>query len=126
IARMRVLAAGQATTEGAFALTEFTGGEGSWTVPHVHRETQESFFVLDGEFTFTVGDEEIPASPGSYILVPRGTRHTITAGGARPRPLGARGGGGDLFPPPPPPPRHPPPPPATRAAISTRHDSIPV
>ena len=49
-------------------------------MPHIHRETQESIFILDGDFTFAVGEQEIPAGPGSYILVPRGTRHEITAG----------------------------------------------
>jgi len=80
VIQMRVLAAGEATTNGAFTLAEFTGGEGPWTVPHIHRGMEESFFVLDGEFTFAVGEQEIPAGPESYILVPRGTRHGITAG----------------------------------------------
>ena len=80
IAQMRVLAAGEATTNRAFTLAEFTGGEGSWTIPHVHRGMEESFFVLGGEFTFPVGEEAIHAGPGSYVLVPRGTRHTISAG----------------------------------------------
>ena len=80
VIHMRVLAAGKATTNGAFTLAEFTGGQGPWTVPHIHRAMEESFYVLDGEFTFTVGEQEIPAGPGSYILVPRGTRHGITAG----------------------------------------------
>jgi quercetin dioxygenase-like cupin family protein len=75
-----VLAAGEGTTNGAFTLAEFTGGPGSWTVPHVHRELEESFYVLDGEFTFAVGEQEIAAGPGVYVLVPRGTRHGITAG----------------------------------------------
>lgn len=79
IAQMRVLAAGEATGR-AFTLAEVTGGEGPWTVPHLHRGMEESFFVLDGEFTFPVGEETIPAGPGSYVLVPRGTRHTISAG----------------------------------------------
>src|SRR5260370_16942992 len=77
---MGVLAAGEATTSRAFTLAEFTGGEGPWTVPHLHRGMEESFFVLDGEFTFAVGEEKIPAGPGSYILVPRRTRHAISAG----------------------------------------------
>jgi quercetin dioxygenase-like cupin family protein len=80
IAQMRVLAAGEATTSRAFTLAEFTGGEGFWTIPHVHRGMEESFFVLGGEFTFPVGEEAIHAGPGSYVLVPRGTRHTISAG----------------------------------------------
>ena len=63
IARMRVLAAADATPGGGFSLAEFTGGPGPWTVPHLHRDLEESFFVLDGSFTFTVGDEEIAADP---------------------------------------------------------------
>jgi quercetin dioxygenase-like cupin family protein len=124
--QMRVLAAGEATSR-AFTLAEFTGGEGSWTVPHVHRAMEESFFVLEGKFTFAVGEQEIPAGPGSYILVPRGTRHGIFAGagGGRCLTLMVPGGLeemffelGDL------------PPdsitdPAVRAAISARHDSFP-
>jgi mannose-6-phosphate isomerase-like protein (cupin superfamily) len=71
---MRVLASGEATNGGAFALAEFSGiGEGAWTVPHLHRGFEESFFILDGQFTFTVGDEAIAASSGMYLLVPRGT-----------------------------------------------------
>ena len=80
--RMRVLAAGNPVTNRAFTLTEFTGAEGAWTVPHVHSAMEESFFVLDGEFTFTVGEEKVLVGPGSYILVPRGTRHMIHAGGS--------------------------------------------
>ena len=64
IIQMRVLAAGEATTSRAFTLAEFTGGEGPWTVPHIHRAMEESFYVLDGQYTFTVGEEKIPAGPG--------------------------------------------------------------
>ncbi len=80
IVRMRVLAAGAETTNRDFTLVEFTGGEGAWTVPHLHEGMEESFYVLDGEFTFTVGEEIIPAGPGSYILVPRRTPHVMSAG----------------------------------------------
>src|SRR6516225_10603948 len=79
VTQMRVLAAGETTTNNAFTLAEFTGGQGLWTVPHIHRGMEESFFVLDGQFTFAVGEQKIPAGPGAYILVPRGTRHEITA-----------------------------------------------
>jgi len=126
VIQMRVLAAGEATNR-AFTLAEFTGGPGPWTVPHIHRETQESFFILDGEFAFTVGEQEIPAGPGAYILVPHGTRHEITAGAEGGRFLTLMVPGGleemfielaDL-----------PPDSITdltvRAAISARHDSTP-
>lgn len=127
IMQMRVLAAGEATTSRAFTLAECTGGEGPWTVPHIHREMEESFYVLDGEFTFAVGEQKIPAGPGSYVLVPRGTRHTFTAGAGGGRFLLLMVPGGleemffelaDL-------PSDSITDPAVRAAISARHDSVP-
>ncbi len=127
IVTMRVLAAGAATTNRAFTLAEFSGGEGSWTVPHVHRGMEESFFVLDGQFTFAVGGETIPAHPGSYILIPRGTRHVIAAGAGGGRLLGLMVPGGleemfsELAGLPPDSITDP----AVRAAISARHDSVP-
>ena len=129
VAQMRVLASGDATNGGAFALTEFSGtSEGAWTVRHVHRGFEESFFILDGLFTFTVGEESIAASPGTYLLVPRRTPHTIsaTAGGGRFLTLMVPGGLEEMFfelgQQPPNAIRDP----AARAAISARYDSIPV
>jgi len=82
VTQMRVLAAGEEATGRAFTLAEFAGGPGVWTVPHIHRSMEESFFILDGDFTFTVAEEEISAGPGSYVLVPRGTSHLLAAGTA--------------------------------------------
>jgi hypothetical protein len=42
--RLRLLAVAE-QTKGAFAVGEFSGGEGPWTVPHVHQRTEESFYV---------------------------------------------------------------------------------
>jgi quercetin dioxygenase-like cupin family protein len=129
VVSMRILAAGEADTGNAFTLAEFSGtGEGPWTVPHLHRGFEESFFVLDGSFTFTVGEEAIEATPGIYILVPRGTAHTISAaeGGGRFLTLMVPGGLEGMFfelgSLPPNAIRDP----AARAAISARYDSIPV
>ena len=129
VVSMRLLAGGEADTGGAFTLAEFYGtGEGPWTVPHLHRGCEESFFVLDGLFTFTVGAEAIEATPGMYILVPRGTAHTISAaeGGGRFLTLMVPAGLEEMFfelgTLPPNAIRDP----AARAAISARYDSIPV
>jgi quercetin dioxygenase-like cupin family protein len=127
IIQMRVLAAGEDMTNRAFTLAEFTGGEGPWTVPHLHRSMEESFFVLGGQFTFPIGEETVPAGPGSYVLVPRGTRHEISAGagGGRLLVLMVPGGLEEMFlelanlPP------DSITDPAVRAAISARYDSIP-
>jgi quercetin dioxygenase-like cupin family protein len=84
IVTVRLLATAE-QTNGAFAVGEFSGGEGPWTVPHVHQHTEESFYVLNGAFTFTLDTDETEARPGSFILVPRGTRHVLRAapGGGR-------------------------------------------
>lgn len=76
---MRVVA-DSATTGGGFAVVEFRGGEGPWTVPHRHERMEESFYVLDGTFEFSLGDRVVRAEPGAFVLVPRGTAHSMTAG----------------------------------------------
>jgi quercetin dioxygenase-like cupin family protein len=35
--------------------------------------------LLEGLFTFTIGTEEVEVAPGSWVYVPRGTRHGFTA-----------------------------------------------
>jgi mannose-6-phosphate isomerase-like protein (cupin superfamily) len=43
--------------------------------PHLHREHEEVFYILDGEFTFLIDDETVAAPIGTVVVVPRGTRH---------------------------------------------------
>jgi quercetin dioxygenase-like cupin family protein len=124
---LRLLAVAE-QTGGAFAVGEFSGAEGPWTVPHVHQHTEESFYVLDGAFTFTLGTEEVQAGPGSFIAVPRGTRHELRAapGGGRLLTMWVPGGTEAMFVElsrmPPGSLRDP----EARKAISARYDSIPV
>lgn len=75
---MRLLASSSATG-GAMGAAEFRGSEGQWTIPHVHELLEESFYVLEGSFSFTCGDRTIQAQPGSFVLVPRGTPHVLNA-----------------------------------------------
>ena len=75
---MRLLAASE-DTAGEFALGEFRGAAGPWTVPHVHRQSLEAFYILDGRFTFTVGKEDRLVEAGALIVVPRDTRHVFQA-----------------------------------------------
>ncbi len=70
----------KAQTNGALAVAEFRGSEGPWTVLHVHRLMEESFYVLGGTFTFTCGDRKMEATKGSFLMVPRGTPHLMRAG----------------------------------------------
>ena len=43
--------------------------------PHLHRRHVESFFVLEGEMMFVVGDQELYAGAGTWVQVPAGTPH---------------------------------------------------
>ncbi|MBO0846035.1 MAG: cupin domain-containing protein [Nocardioides sp.] len=81
VARMRVLADADVTDGGEFSLVEFSGDTaGAWTVPHLHRQMIESFYVLEGSFTFTVGEQQVDAVAGTYLVVPHATSHMIEAG----------------------------------------------
>lgn len=55
-----------------------------WTVPagfstglHVHRVQEETFYVLEGECEWQVGDQLIRARPGTYLFIPPGVPHNI-------------------------------------------------
>jgi len=43
--------------------------------PHVHDDHTDSFFILEGEVEFTIGDETVRAGPGTWVAAPRGVRH---------------------------------------------------
>ena len=69
-------AAGQ--TAGAYSIIEDLAPGGSGTPLHRHPEDDEAFYVLDGELTFYLGnDEPIRASAGSFVHIPGGTVHAF-------------------------------------------------
>ncbi|MCH6269110.1 cupin domain-containing protein [Neobacillus citreus] len=44
---------------------------------HIHTREDETFFILEGEITYYVGDTIIKATPGTYVYAPRGVSHTF-------------------------------------------------
>jgi quercetin dioxygenase-like cupin family protein len=63
-------------TGGAFALVDEHARRGESVPLHVHRDDMESFYVLEGELTFYVGDRAgVRAGAGSFVHVPGGTIH---------------------------------------------------
>jgi quercetin dioxygenase-like cupin family protein len=44
-------------------------------LPHLHRDHEETFYVLEGELTVRVEEREITAPPGSFVVIPRGVVH---------------------------------------------------
>lgn len=65
-------------TGGRFSLIEMLSPGGVATPLHVHREDDETFYVLEGELTFYLEDgQPIPASAGSFVHVPGGIVHAF-------------------------------------------------
>ena len=51
---------------------------------HVHHREEESFYILDGEFGFEVGDAQFVAGAGSFVLGPRDIPHRFWNAGSAP------------------------------------------
>ena len=68
-------------TGGVFGLIDHLLPEG-WASPyHVHRNEGESFYVVEGEMTFYVGEERIRAGAGAWVYGPRGVPHGFAVEG---------------------------------------------
>lgn len=64
-------------TQGKFALIESVGRKGHVPPPHIHHREEETFYVLEGEMTVSVGDRTFKATPGTMVVVPRETVHSF-------------------------------------------------
>jgi mannose-6-phosphate isomerase-like protein (cupin superfamily) len=68
----------QVTAGAAFSVLEWTAAPGmAGSAVHVHRRTDEAFYVVDGAYGFLVDDNTIEATRGAYVLVPRGVVHAF-------------------------------------------------
>jgi len=72
----RILATGE-QTGGAYVLSEARVPPGGGPPPHIHHREDESFYVLEGEIAFTLGDRQVVATPGSFVQGPRGIPHAF-------------------------------------------------
>ena len=71
------LLASSGLTGGAFELFQEVRPVLGGPPPHVHRDRDEAFYVLEGRYRFTREADEVELEPGSFLFVPRGTRHTF-------------------------------------------------
>ena len=72
----RMLATGE-QTGGVYVLSEARVLPGGGPPPHIHHREDESFFVLEGEITFTLGAKRVVAKAGTFIQGPRGIPHAF-------------------------------------------------
>ena len=70
-------------TGGAYSLLEvLLTGEGP--PQHIHKTEDEAFYVLEGELDVKRGEETLHASAGAFLMIPRGTIHTVWNTGSTP------------------------------------------
>lgn len=52
---------------------------GSSSDPHLHKVREESYFIVSGEGTATIGSETASIQPGDLLYAEPGERHTFQA-----------------------------------------------
>ena len=71
--------------DSAFSMVEWVAEPG---VPgsslHIHRVTDEAFYVLEGTFGFQVGEETVEGSAGAFVFAPKGIVHAFWNQGPSP------------------------------------------
>jgi len=70
-------------TSGAVSIVEHPIEPGRLVPPHVHAREDEISYILAGEIGARIGDESITATPGCYVLKPRGVPHTFWNAGTQ-------------------------------------------
>jgi len=59
------------------SLIEALTRKGNCPPRHIHRNEDESFYILEGEITALIGDQTIRGTPGTLIFGPRGVPHSF-------------------------------------------------
>jgi len=62
-------------THGGYYLTHAIVPPGGGPPAHIHTREEEAFFVLRGTVSFQLDDREVLAGAGTFVNVPRGTKH---------------------------------------------------
>lgn len=71
--------------DSAYSIVEWVAEPG---VPgssvHIHRVTDEAFYVLEGTFGFQLGEETVEGSAGAFVFAPKGIVHAFWNQGPSP------------------------------------------
>ncbi len=71
-------------TRGAFTLSEASNAPNTGVPPHIQHLEDETFYILEGNYTFHVGDEVMQCGPGEVIYIPKGVPHAFENTGVIP------------------------------------------
>ncbi|NCI47595.1 cupin domain-containing protein [Sediminibacterium soli] len=64
-------------TGGSYALLRATERRGLEPPPHTHTKEDETFLILNGEVTYTVGNNSFHAGPGDTMFLPKNIQHSF-------------------------------------------------
>jgi mannose-6-phosphate isomerase-like protein (cupin superfamily) len=73
-----------ADTGGRASILEFLNPPGFAPPWHRHKAEEEMFLVLSGQALFLCDDQELPAGPGDFVVLPAGLPHSFVVGPAEP------------------------------------------
>jgi mannose-6-phosphate isomerase-like protein (cupin superfamily) len=62
--------------DGEHTVLEMVAPPGDQPPLHVHKDSEEGFYLLEGEVTFWAGELERTIGPGDFVLGPKGVPHT--------------------------------------------------
>lgn len=63
-------------TDGNFSLFEYIGTQKIGPPLHMHYDQDETFYVIEGEYIFQLGDKKMVLKAGDTIFLPRNVPHT--------------------------------------------------
>lgn len=76
VGNVEFLALSEDTPRFNFALITIAAGRHG-PPEHVHKDEDDAFFILDDAMTFLLGEDEVAAPAGTFVLVPPGVLHTF-------------------------------------------------
>jgi mannose-6-phosphate isomerase-like protein (cupin superfamily) len=79
--------ASESETDGVVSVLENEEPPGFGPPIHVHHDCAEAFYVLAGEYIMNLEDREVVCPAGSFIFIPKGTRHGFRVGNVPSRKL---------------------------------------
>jgi quercetin dioxygenase-like cupin family protein len=68
-------------TGGAYFVMEALVPPGGGPPPHIHHNEDETFYMVEGECSITIGNRIVHARAGDFVSVPRGTVHCFSNDG---------------------------------------------
>jgi quercetin dioxygenase-like cupin family protein len=69
-------------TGGAYSLFETETPPSGGFPLHAHRYDDETFYILEGSYSFYLDDRQVELDAGAYVFVPRGTMHGYVNAGS--------------------------------------------